>query len=99
MILASLTLLAYTVVLSTMRVPYAFIVGPLARLAEFVPVVGPAIAAIAVLLIAFFAGYKHILILLLFRTTSMRPGAWGKRWRSIRWPKSSVSLLVVRSLA
>ncbi len=66
MILAALTMVAYTVVLSILRAPYALVLGPLAGLAEFVPVVGPAIAAIAVLLIAFIAGYPHVLILLLF---------------------------------
>ncbi len=47
LILASLTLVAYTVVLSILRVPYSFILGPLAGLFEFVPVVGPAIAAVS----------------------------------------------------
>ena len=66
LILAALTLVAYTVVLSLMRVPYAFILGPLAGLFEFVPVVGPAVAALSVLVIAILSGYHHIVLLLLF---------------------------------
>jgi predicted PurR-regulated permease PerM len=66
MILALLTLVAYTVVLNIMRVPYAMILGPLSGFLEFIPVVGPAIAAVSVLLIAALAGYSHVLLLLLF---------------------------------
>ena len=69
-ILASLTLAAYTIVLSLLRVPYAFILGPLAGIFEFVPVVGPAIAALSVFLIAVLTGYPHLLLLFVFL------GAW-----------------------
>lgn len=65
-ILAGLTLVAYTVVLSLMRVPYAFILGPVAGFLEFIPVVGPAIAAVSVLLIAVLAGYSHAVWLVVF---------------------------------
>lgn len=66
LILVSLTLVAYTVVLSLLRVQFAFVLGPLAGIAEFVPVVGPAVAAAAILGIAFFAGYHHLLLLVIF---------------------------------
>ncbi len=69
-ILSSLTLVAYTVFLSVMRVPYAFILGPLAGVFEFIPVVGPAIAALSVFLIAVLSGYPHLVPLFLFL------GAW-----------------------
>ncbi|MGI4831153.1 MAG: AI-2E family transporter, partial [Janthinobacterium lividum] len=69
-ILAGLTLVAYTVVLSLLRVPYAFILGPLAGIFEFVPVVGPAVAAVSVFGIAVLSGYPHLLILFIFL------GAW-----------------------
>ena len=45
LILASLTLVVYTVVLSILHLRYSLILGPLAGIFEFVPVVGPAIAA------------------------------------------------------
>lgn len=69
-ILASLTLVAYTVVLAIMRVPYALVLGPLAGFLEFIPVVGPAIAAVSVFVIAILAGYPHAGMLILF------PSAW-----------------------
>lgn len=69
-ILAVLTLVAYTLVLSLMRVPYAFILGPLAGVFEFIPVVGPAVAAVSVFGIAALSGYSHLLWLFLFL------GAW-----------------------
>ncbi len=65
-ILAGLTLVAYTLVLSLMRVPYAFILGPVAGFLEFIPVVGPAIAAVSVLLIAVLAGFPHAGLLVVF---------------------------------
>lgn len=69
-ILAGLTLVAYMLVLSLMRVPYAFILAPLAGICEFVPVVGPALAALSVFGIAALSGYSHLLWLFLFL------GAW-----------------------
>ena len=66
LILAGLTLVAYTLVLSLMRVPYAFILGPLAGMFEFVPVVGPAVAAVSVFGIALLSGYTHLLWLFVF---------------------------------
>jgi len=66
MILALLTLVAYSLVLSVMRVPYAMILGPVAGFLEFIPVVGPAIAAVCALLIPALAGYPHMLLLLVF---------------------------------
>ncbi len=65
-ILAGLTLVAYTLVLSILGAPYAFILGPLAGFLEFIPVVGPAVAAVSVLAISTLAGYSHVLWLVLF---------------------------------
>lgn len=70
MILAALTTVAYTVALSLMNVPYAFILGPLAGFFEFIPVVGPAVAAVSVFVIAVLSSYPHLLWLFLFL------GAW-----------------------
>lgn len=69
-ILSVFTLVAYTLVLSVMRVPYSFILGPLAGFLEFIPVVGPAVAAISVFGIAVLAGYPHTIGLIVFL------GAW-----------------------
>lgn len=70
LILAGLTAVAYTLVLSLMRVPYAFVLGPLAGIFEFVPVVGPAVAAVLVFGVAGLLGYNHLLWVFLFL------GAW-----------------------
>ncbi len=64
--LAALTLVSYTLVLSIMRVPYALFLGPAAGFLEFIPVVGPAIGALAVLILAVLAGYDHGLWLVLY---------------------------------
>jgi predicted PurR-regulated permease PerM len=66
LILASLTLVVYTVVLSILHLRYAFILGPLAGIFEFVPVVGPALAAIIVFVIAVLTSYSHLIWLVLF---------------------------------
>lgn len=65
-ILSGLTLVAYTVVLSILRVPYAIVLGPMAGFLEFIPVVGPAIAAVSVTVIAVLAGYPHAIWLIAF---------------------------------
>ncbi len=65
-ILAGLTLVSYLIVLSLLRVPYAVILSPIAGFLEFIPVVGPAIAAVSIVLIALLSGYSHVLWLVLF---------------------------------
>jgi predicted PurR-regulated permease PerM len=70
LILAFLTVVSYTLALSVMRVPYALILGPLAGLFEFVPVVGPALASVTVFVIAILTSYPHLIWLFLFL------GAW-----------------------
>lgn len=69
-VLAVLTLVAYVVVLGLLRVPYALVLAPVAGFLEFIPVVGPAIAAVSVFLIAVLAGYSHPVALVVFL------GAW-----------------------
>ncbi len=66
LILASLTLVVYTVGLSILHLRYAFILGPLAGIFEFVPVVGPAVAAIIVFVIAVLTSYPHLIWIVLF---------------------------------
>ena len=66
LILASLTMVAYTVVLNILHLKFAFILGPLAGIFEFVPVVGPAIAAIIVFVIAVLTSFPHLIWVLVF---------------------------------
>ena len=68
--LAALSLLVYTSVLGIMRVPYALVLGTAGGAMEFIPVVGPLVAAVLILGVALLMGYSHWIILLAFL------GAW-----------------------
>jgi predicted PurR-regulated permease PerM len=65
-ILAGLSLVAYMVVLSLLRVPYAAVLGSVAGVMEFIPVVGPALGAVAILGVAFLANYHHLIVVAAF---------------------------------
>ena len=60
LLLAALTAVVLTAVLALMRVPNAFVLGPLAGVFEFVPVVGPALASALIWGLAIVLGYPHI---------------------------------------
>jgi len=64
--LAALTLVMYSAVLAMMRVPYSMVLGTIGGLLEFIPVVGPLVAAVAILSVALLTGYSHWLALLIF---------------------------------
>ena len=66
LILAVLTLAIYSGGLGMMRVPYALVLGTLGGLLEFIPVVGPLVAAVIILGVAVLMGYKHWLVLVVF---------------------------------
>jgi predicted PurR-regulated permease PerM len=66
LVLAGLSLVVYTVVLWLLRVPYGFALSSIAGIMEFIPVVGPLVAAIAILGVAFLANYQHLLALVVF---------------------------------
>ena len=65
LILAGLTMLAFTIGLSVMRVPYSVALGVAGGVLEFIPVVGPLVAAVVILAVAFFTG-SHFLIVAIF---------------------------------
>lgn len=68
--LAALSLVAYTSFLGLMRVPYALVLGTAGGILEFIPVVGPLVAAVIILGVALLLNYPHWLLLLVFL------GAW-----------------------
>ena len=70
LILAAMSSLMYTAVLSVMQVPYALVLGTVGGVLEFIPVVGPLVAAATILGVAILTSYSHWFILLLFL------GAW-----------------------
>ena len=64
--LAALSLVVYTSILGAMQVPYALMLGTAGGALEFVPVAGPLLAGVAMMLVAVLAGYQHWAVLLLF---------------------------------
>jgi predicted PurR-regulated permease PerM len=66
LILAALTLVAYSAFLGAMKVPYALVLGTIGGLLEFIPVVGPLAAAVIILSVALLMSYQHWLVLMVF---------------------------------
>ena len=64
--LAIISLVVYIVVLEILRVPYAIVLGTLGGAMEFIPVVGPAVAALMILGVGFLTSYHHMLLLVIF---------------------------------
>jgi predicted PurR-regulated permease PerM len=64
--LAALTFVMYSGVLGVMGVPYALVLGTIGGLLEFIPVLGPLVAALIIIGMAVLMGYKHWLILIVF---------------------------------
>lgn len=64
--LAALALLVYVIFLGMMRVPYALVLGTAGGVLEFIPVVGPFIAAVLMLGVALLMSYQHLFLLALF---------------------------------
>ena len=65
-ILSIATFIFYMTFLSSMRVPYPILLSGLAALLEYIPVVGPLTASAVILLVAGFAGYQHLVWILVF---------------------------------
>ncbi len=64
--LAALSLVVYTGFLSAMRAPYALVLGTAGGVMEFIPVVGPLVAALLIVSVAVLMAYKHWVILVVF---------------------------------
>jgi predicted PurR-regulated permease PerM len=65
-LLAIATFLSTLGFLSVMGVPYAILLAGTAATLEVIPVAGPAISAVVILLVAAFSGYPHVLWVLLY---------------------------------
>jgi predicted PurR-regulated permease PerM len=63
LILAALSWVVYVSVLSLLRVPYAVVLGTLGGVMEFIPILGPLVAAVAILGVGFLANYSHVILL------------------------------------
>lgn len=66
LLLAFVSGLVYTAALATLRVPYAFVLGAAGGLLEFIPLVGPAVAAVGILGVCFGLSYSHIFAVIVF---------------------------------
>ena len=66
LVLAGLTMVVFTTVLSLMRLPYSVVLGVTAGVLEFIPLAGPFAAAALIVAVAFFTSYSHILAIILF---------------------------------
>jgi predicted PurR-regulated permease PerM len=64
--LAAISGAMYIAVLSLMRVPYSWALGTLGGLLEFIPFVGPLVAAALILAVSFGLNYGHMALVLLF---------------------------------
>jgi predicted PurR-regulated permease PerM len=70
LVLAGLTLVVLTALLTLIRLPYGTVLGVIAGVLEFIPLAGPLVAAITILGIAFLTSYHHILLVAILL------GAW-----------------------
>jgi predicted PurR-regulated permease PerM len=64
--LAALTFVMYSAVLAMMRIPYALVLGTLGGLLEFIPVLGPLVAALIIVGMALLMSFPHWLALIVF---------------------------------
>lgn len=64
--LGALSLIAYSAVLELLHFPYALVLGLVGGLLEFIPVVGPLIAAVTILGVGFLTGFSPLWAVLIF---------------------------------
>ena len=64
--LAALSMVVYISFMEATRVPYALVLGTAGGMMEFIPVVGPLVAAVVILSVALLMSYTHWLLLLAF---------------------------------
>jgi len=64
--LAALSFVMYSAFLAMMRMPYALVLGTVGGLLEFIPVVGPLVAAVTMVGVALLMGFPHWLWLVVF---------------------------------
>jgi predicted PurR-regulated permease PerM len=64
--LAALTLVVYVAFLGAVGAPYALVLGTAGGVMEFIPVVGPLVAALIILSVAILMSYSHWVVLLIF---------------------------------
>lgn len=66
LILAAISGVVYSVVLAAASVPYAFVLGAVGGMLEFIPMAGPFIAAVLIVGVSFLSAYSHVFWLVVF---------------------------------
>jgi predicted PurR-regulated permease PerM len=64
--LAALTLIVYSAFLGIMGVPYALVLGTIGGVLEFIPVVGPLVGGVTIVMVALLMSYTHWLVIIVF---------------------------------
>ena len=65
-LLSTATFVSYAIFFSVASVPYGVVLAALAAVLEFIPVIGPLVAAVAAILVAAVGGYDHLLVIIVF---------------------------------
>jgi predicted PurR-regulated permease PerM len=65
-LLAAAAFVAYGLFLTLIGVPYGILLAAIAFFLEFIPVLGPLVAAVAILMVAGLSGFPHLLWILVF---------------------------------
>ncbi len=66
LILGALTFAVFSIFFAVVRMPYILVLAAMAGLLEFIPVVGPLVAAITILVVALLMSYPHWVVLIVF---------------------------------
>ena len=66
MLLSAASFTAHNIFLGFSGAPYAVLLAGVAALGEFIPVVGPAAAALIVILVTSLSGYTHVFLYVIF---------------------------------
>lgn len=87
LMLAAFSFIAYLAFMEIARVPYALVLGTAGGMMEFIPVVGPLVAAALIISVAMLMSYPHWLVLVVFLAAwrlvqdyVISPASWGRAW-------------------
>jgi predicted PurR-regulated permease PerM len=67
--LCAITFVTFSILLSIMGVPYAILLATLAFALEFIPMIGPLLAAAIIIIVSVFTGYEHVFGVIAFLAT------------------------------
>lgn len=65
-LLSAATFVSYAIFFTVARVPYGIVLAAIGAALEFIPVIGPLVAALAALVVAAVGGYDHLLVIVIF---------------------------------